>query len=110
MFTVTGKGISIKDTELIYAKTGTAIAKTTLVNQEEYNGEKTSHFTNVIAFGKVAEQLADEVSKGCLIEIKSGILKHPVNEGKNGKKYYNTEVVIFEFDMIEKFESKKKSK
>lgn len=106
MFTVTGKGITVKETELVYSRKGVAVAKTTLVNQEEYNGVKTSHFTNVVIFGKTAVRFAEEVSKGCLVEIKSGMLKHPVNEVE-GKKYYNTEVVIFDFAMIEKFEPKK---
>lgn len=106
MFTVTGKGISVKDTELIYTKGGKAVAKNTFVNQEDYNGEKTSHFTDVVCFGKTAEKMAEEVTKGCLVEIKSGILKHPVNKTPD-RTYYNTEVVVFDFDMVEKFESKK---
>jgi single-strand DNA-binding protein len=102
MLTVTGKGITIKGVELRYTPTGKAIATTTVVNQEEYNGKKTGHFTNLVLFGKVAEKFANEISKGCLIEILSGILKHPINEHK-GKKYYNTEVVVFEYKLIEDF-------
>lgn len=107
MFNVTGKGISIKDTELRYSKGGTAVAKNTLVNKEEYNGVETSHFTDIVLFGEKAEQFAQEVDKGCLVNLTSAILKHPVNKTEN-KTYYNTEVVVFDYIMEKKFESKKK--
>ena len=107
MLNVMGKGITIKDTELRYAKSGSAIATNTIVNKEEYNGKETSHFTDIVLFGNTAEKFAEEISKGCLIDIKSAILKHPVNKTPE-KTYYNTEVVVFEYDLIQKFESKKK--
>ncbi len=108
MFNVIGKGITIKDPELKYTKNGSAVASCTAVNKEEYKGEETPHFTNLVLFGDVAEKFAKEITKGCLIEIKSAILKHPVYKDKDGKNHYNTEVVVFEYDLIQKFESKKK--
>ena len=106
MLNVTGKGITIKDTDLRYTKGGSAVAKSTIVNKEEYNGEETAHFTNLVMFGETAERFAEEISKGCLIDIKSGILKHPVYKAPE-KTYYNTEVVVFEYELVEKFRAKK---
>lgn len=107
MLNVTGKGITIKDTELRYTKGGSAVATSSIVNKEEYNGEETSHFTNLVMFGETAERFAEEISKGCLIDIKSGILKHPVYKTPE-KTYYNTEVVVFEYELVQKFRAKKK--
>lgn len=98
MLSVTGKGLVCKEVELKYLPTGTALAKTTLVNQEEYNGVKTPHFTNLILWGERAVDFANEITKGCIIDITSGILKHPVTES-NGKKYYNTEVTVLEWTL-----------
>ena len=80
MLNVTGKGITIKDTELRYTVGGTTVAKNTIVNKEEYNGKETSHFTDIVLFGATAEKFANEVPKGCLLDLKSAILKHPVNK------------------------------
>jgi single-stranded DNA-binding protein len=106
MLSVTGKGITCKEVELSYTKGGTAVCNTTIVNNEEYNGEKIPHFTNLVVWGETAEDFAKEISKGCLIDIKSGILKHPVNEYK-GKKQYRTQVVVLDWELVQKFEDKK---
>lgn len=106
MFNVTGKGITVKEPELAYSKAGKAYCRCTLVNNEEYQGEKIGHFTNVVMFGEVAEDFAEEVTKGCLVEIKQGILKHPVRTYK-GRTYYNTEVVVLDYELVKKFEPKK---
>jgi single-stranded DNA-binding protein len=109
MFTVTGKGIACKDSELRFTSSGKPIAKATLVNSEEYKGNKTPHFTNVVVFGELAETFSKEVVKGALVDI-SGILKHPVREGSDGKKYYNTEVVILEYEVEKVFKPKTEDK
>jgi single-strand DNA-binding protein len=105
MFTVTGKGIVCKEPELRYTPSGTAVCHAVAVNNEEYKGEKTGHFTNLVLFGERAEDFAKEVTKGCLIEVTKSILKHPVRES-NGKTYYNTEVTVLDWELIQKFESK----
>lgn len=109
MFNVIGKGITVKDPELAYSQAGAAYCRCTLVNNEEFKGEKIGHFTNVVMFGDVAEDFAEEVTKGCLVEIKQGILKHPVRTYK-GRTYYNTEVVILDYELIKKFEPKEEAK
>lgn len=108
MLSVTGKGITVKEPELSYSKAGNAYCRCTLVNNEEYQGEKIGHFTNIVMFGDVAEDFADEVTKGCLVEIKQGILKHPVRTHK-GRTYYNTEVVVLDYELIKKFEPKQEA-
>ncbi len=107
MLSVTGKGIICKDVEIRFSQSGTAIASATLVNNEEYQGEKTAHFTNLVLFGERAEHFANEIQKGDLIEITQGILKHPVREHK-GKKYYNTEVTVLDWEYIQSFGEKPK--
>ncbi len=64
MFNVIGKGITIKDPELKYTKNGSAVASCTAVNKEEYKGEETPHFTNLVLLGDVAEKFAKEITKG----------------------------------------------
>lgn len=105
MLNVTGKGIICKDVELRWTSNKYPICRATLVNNEEYNGKETAHFTNIVLMGERAEDFAKEMSKGCLIEINQGILKHPVEE-YNGKKFYKTEVVVLDWQLIQKFEKK----
>lgn len=107
MFTVTGKGIICKDVDLQHTNsTNYAICHAVAVNTETYKEKETPHFTNLILFGERAEAFAAEISKGCLIVI-TGILKHPVEE-HNGKKYYRTEVTVTDWELIQKFEQKKR--
>jgi single-strand DNA-binding protein len=105
MLSVSGKGIICKEPELRYTTSGTAICNATIVNSEEYNGKETAHFTNLVLFGERAEDFAKEMSKGCLVDIKQAILKHPVQEYQ-GKKYYKTEVTVLEWEFVKKFEKK----
>lgn len=105
MFSVTGKGILIKDPELRYTRDQYPICHATAVNNEQYNNEDIAHFTELVLFGERAEDFAKEMSKGCLIEIKQGILKHPV-ETYNGKKYYKTLVTVLDWELVQKFEKK----
>lgn len=108
MFTVTGKGITTKDPELRTTTNGTSVCNCTLVNHEKYNGNETSHFTNVVVWGDLADDFAKEVEKGCLLDI-TGILKHPMRE-INGTKRYLTEVVITEYTLERNFNDEKKNK
>jgi single-stranded DNA-binding protein len=63
----------------------------------------------VVLWNDAAENFAEEVVKGCLINIEQGILKHPVKDYKGEKRYY-TEVVILDYTLEENFNEKKKSK
>jgi single-stranded DNA-binding protein len=105
MFTVTGKGILCRDPELRYTRDNYPICHAVAVNNDNYNGKEAAHFTNLVLFGERAEDFAKEMSKGCLIEVKQGILQHPVDE-HNGKKYYKTEVTVLEWELVQKFEKK----
>lgn len=109
MFNVTGKGLVCKEVELRYTKGGTALVKTTLVNNEEYKGETTGHFTNVILWGNRAIEFAERVRKGCIIEITNGILKHPTYKKKDGQTVYSTEVTILEWKPIRNLNKENKN-
>lgn len=109
MFNVTGKGITTKDPELRSTTSGKPVCNCTLVNHETYNEKEIAHFTNVVMFGDVAENFANEVEKGCLIEINQGILKHPVRERSDGSKMYLTEVVVLDYTLERNFTEERSS-
>ena len=54
---------------------------------------------NVVAWGKVAEQAAQQLHKGSKVALE-GRLVHSVWE-KDGQKRYNTEVVVSGFQLVE---------
>ena len=110
MFNVTGKGLICKDVEFVYTRGGTAICEAVAVNQDNYDEDNpVGHFTNLKLFGEVAERFANEVTKGCIIEITNGILKHPRFEGKNGT-VYRTEVIVFDFEVDRDLNAEKEQK
>ena len=63
--------------------------------------EQEGHFWNAIAFGKKGEALFNSVHKGDRINITNSIMKNN-NYEVAGEKKYGTQMVIFDFDFIEK--------
>ena len=63
--------------------------------------EQDGHFWNAIAFGKKGEALFNSVHKGDRINITNSIMKNN-NYEKDGVMKYGTQIVIFDFDFIEK--------
>ena len=66
--------------------------------------EQDGHFWNAIAFGKKGEALFNSVHKGDRINITNSIMKNN-NYEVAGEKKYGTQMVIFDFDFIEKKDS-----
>lgn len=62
-------------------------------NAAQLKGEPTADFINCVAFGKVAEFLANYNQKGSLIAVE-GKIQTRSYEDKTGKKVYATEVVV----------------
>ncbi|MED5041086.1 single-stranded DNA-binding protein [Geobacillus stearothermophilus] len=87
-------GRLVKDAELRYTPNGTAVASFTLaVNRPFANqqGEREADFINVVAWRKIAENVANHTTKGSLIAV-DGRLQTRSYE-KDGRRVYVTEVV-----------------
>lgn len=83
-----------KDAELRYTPNGTAVASFTVaVNRPFMNqrGEREADFISVIAWRKIAENVANHTTKGSLIAV-DGRLQTRSYE-KDGRRVYVTEVV-----------------
>ena len=78
-----------KDTELTYSSTGTAILKNSVAVRRDKDN---SDFINITSFGKTAELIANNFSKGHQIGINGRIQTGSYE--KNGQKVYTTEVIV----------------
>jgi len=90
-----GIGRLIKENELRYTTSNTAVVKNTIAikrNRKNANGEYDSDFINVTAFGNNAELLSKYFSKGDMIaaegRIETGSYK------KNDETVYTTDLMI----------------
>lgn len=103
-----------RDPDLKYLPdTGTVVAIFTLaVNREfsktqkqerEANGQQTADFINIVAFGKIAENVANYLQKGQLTAV-SGRLQTRSYEGKDGIRRYVTEVIASQVEFLERKE------
>lgn len=89
-----------KAPEIITLSTGKKLAKFSLATRETYTNQKGEKVTdtqwhNIVAWGKMAEMVAQQVPKGRQIEIE-GKLNSRSYEDSNGNKKYITEVVCRE--------------
>ena len=86
-----------KDPELAYTQDGLGILKFTLATSEIYNdknGERVENTTwhNVVLFGKMAETLANYLTKGKQVYVE-GKIRNSSYDDKEGIKRYKTEVI-----------------
>jgi single-strand DNA-binding protein len=91
--------------EILTLSTGKKLAKFSLATREtytNYKGEKVTdtQWHNIVAWGKMAEMVEQQVPKGREIEIE-GKLSSRSYEDKNGNKKYVTEVVCRELKLPE---------
>ena len=97
------------DIDLRYTQSGKAVGSFLLAvnrNFKNSNGDYEADFINCTIWGKSAENLANFVSKGSLINV-SGRLNTRNYDNKQGKKVYVTEVIVEQFDLLD---SKNKGK
>lgn len=88
-----------KDPELRYAPgTGTAVCRFTLAVNRPYKKDETD-FINCVAFGKIAETIAQYVLKGRQVAI-TGSIRTGSYENNAGNKIYTTDVVLDGFEFI----------
>ena len=97
------------DVDLRYTQSGKAVGSLSLAvnrNFKNSNGDYEADFINCTIWGKSAENLANFVSKGSLINV-SGRLNTRNYDNKQGQKVYVTEVIVENFDLLD---SKNKGK
>lgn len=91
------------DIDLRYTQSGKAVGSFSLAvnrNFKNSNGDYEADFINCTIWGKSAENLANFVSKGSLINV-SGRLNTRNYDNKQGQKVYVTEVVVENFDLLD---------
>lgn len=93
-----------KDAELRYTPNNQAVATFSLAvnrNFKSQNGEREADFINCVIWRQQAENLANWSKKGALIGI-TGRIQTRSYEGNDGKRVYVTEVVVENFQVLEK--------
>ena len=96
-------GRLVKDLDLKYTSSGTAVGTFTLaVNRQFTNqaGEREADFINCVIWRKSAENFANFTRKGSLVGI-TGRIQTRNYEGNDGKRVYITEVVADNFTLLE---------
>ena len=102
---VTLIGRLTKDPELKFTPgTGTAVATYTLAvdrRMPNKDGQKEADFISIVVWGKIAENLANYMSKGKMVAV-SGRLQVRTYDAKDGTKRWVTEVVAEEVQFLDK--------
>lgn len=84
-----------KDVEIRYTQNGKAVANFSLAVQREMadqNGKRHTDFFNFVVWGKPAENMANQLSKGDMIAVQSKA--QPRSYEKDGKTNYVTEFIV----------------
>lgn len=79
------------DPESSYTPSGLHLAKFSLATWHFQKGEKVTTWHHVVAFGKVADNIAKYLKKGAMIDL-DGSIRYSSYEKEGVKKYY-TEIV-----------------
>ena len=88
-------GRLVKDPELRYTGSGTAVTNFTVAVDDGFGENRTTSFINCVAWSKSAEFVGNYFSKGKMI-IVIGRIQTRTWDGQDGKKNYITEVVASE--------------
>ena len=100
-------GRLVRDVELKYTQSGTAVAKfTTAVDRDnkkklKEQGQPTADFISCIAWGKTAELIGKYFSKGSQIGV-TGRLQTGSYTKQDGSKVYTTDVVADKVTFVDK--------
>ena len=104
MNVITLTGNAVKDIDLRYSQSGTAIGKGTIAVQRDFKNKQTNEyetdFINFTTFGKQAEIMANHIQKGDKFGI-TGRLQIDQYD-KDGQRQYFTNVVVNSFDFPNK--------
>lgn len=88
-------GRLVKDPELRYTGSGTAVTNFTVAVDDGFGENRTTSFINCVAWSKSAEFVCNYFTKGKMI-IVIGRIQTRTWDGQDGKKNYITEVVASE--------------
>lgn len=88
-------GRLVKDPELRYTGSGTAVTNFTIAVDDGFGENRTTSFINCVAWSKTAEFVCNYFTKGKMI-IVIGRIQTRTWDGQDGKKNYITEVVASE--------------
>lgn len=91
MNTVNIIGRLVRENELRYSPSGTAVLKNTIAVNRKFKKDE-SDFVSILAFQKTAELIANHINKGDQFGIDGHIQTGSYE--KDGKKVYTTEVVV----------------
>lgn len=102
MNVATISGNLVRDIELKYVPSGTAVAKGTLAVKGSYKDKKTgeypTNFINFIVWSKPAEILCDFTKKGDKLVLSGEIVTGSYDK-QDGTKVYTTEINVNSFDL-----------
>lgn len=87
-----------RDLELKYTPSGKAVVNFTLAVSDRFNKE-TTHFIDVVVWGKLAELCAEYLTKGKKAGV-TGRLQTRTYENQEGKKVKVTEIVADEVEFL----------
>jgi single-strand DNA-binding protein len=89
--TVVVDGNVVRDAEVRFAQSGTAVCSWSLAHNTKMGDAKVTHYFDVTALGKLGESCADRAKKGSLCVV-YGKLQQRTWE-KDGKKYSKVQVL-----------------
>lgn len=89
-----------RDPELRFTASGKAVATFSIAVNRPFSKTNEADFFNVVAWGKVAENCANYLSKGRLVGVE-GRLQSRSYETQNGDKRYITEIVANQVEFLE---------
>ena len=96
-------GRIVRDVELRYTQSGTAVASFSIAVDRRFkskNGDKEVDFINATIWAKSAENFVNFTHKGSRVAI-SGRLETGSYQNKEGQTVYTTEVTVENFDLLE---------
>lgn len=100
MNTVILSGRLVKESDLRYTQTGTAVYSNTIAVDDGYGENKKTYFIDVTAFQKTAENAAQWTFKGQRVNITGKLVKRSYDNAE-GKKVYITEVHIQQIEYMD---------
>jgi len=88
-----------KDPQVRYSNEGKPICNTSLATTERYNGNESTEWHNLVAFGKTAELIEKYVQKGKLIMVEGKISTNKW-EDKSGQTRYTTNIIVQNIEFV----------
>ena len=88
-----GVGRLVKDPEIRYSQSGTAVANFNIAISSGYGEHKQTDFIPVVAFKKLAEVIGNNLKKGSQVLIE-GRMQVRSYEDKEGQKRGATEIIV----------------